>query len=130
MKMEEQIDRQGRQSYKLTFDDKPTVWEMVDALNEIAVDGYGDWDIGVAIGCLVIREHIETEQEAAERRLAEATAELRSERSGRRLKKPKPNPPMESRQCDRRDVHGPHDYQAEFGAYVDTHCPGNDGRRH
>lgn len=31
-------------------------------------------------------------------------------------------------QCDRRDLHGPHNYQANFGDYIDTFCPGNDGK--
>ncbi len=43
---------------------------------------------------------------------------------------PTPNNPTGSvQQCDRRDLHGPHDYQAEFGAYYDVHCPGNRGDR-
>jgi hypothetical protein len=32
----------------------------------------------------------------------------------------------EERRCDRRDVHPRHDWQADFGAYHDVTCPGND----
>lgn len=43
---------------------------------------------------------------------------------------PTPNNPSGTvRQCDRRDIHDPHDWQAEFGAYFDVHCPGNDGKK-
>jgi hypothetical protein len=37
------------------------------------------------------------------------------------------NPNGEVRQCDRRDLHEPHEYQAEFGAYFNVFCPGNVG---
>ena len=37
------------------------------------------------------------------------------------------NPNGEVRQCDRRDLHDPHEYQAEFGAYFNVFCPGNVG---
>lgn len=37
------------------------------------------------------------------------------------------NPNGETRQCNRRDIHGPHEWQAEFGAYFDVYCPGNTG---
>lgn len=37
------------------------------------------------------------------------------------------NPNGEVRQCDRRDIHKPHEYQADFGAYFDVYCPGNQG---
>jgi hypothetical protein len=37
------------------------------------------------------------------------------------------NPTGEVRQCDRRDLHEPHEYQAEFGAYFNVYCPGNRG---
>jgi hypothetical protein len=37
------------------------------------------------------------------------------------------NPNGEVRQCNRRDLHEPHEYQAEFGAYFDVYCPGNTG---
>lgn len=37
------------------------------------------------------------------------------------------NPNGEVRQCDRRDLHEPHEYQAEFGAYFNVYCPGNQG---
>lgn len=37
------------------------------------------------------------------------------------------NPDGESRQCERRDLHDPHEYQPEFGAYFFTYCPGNTG---
>lgn len=41
---------------------------------------------------------------------------------------PTPNNPTGTvRQCDRRDIHSRHDYQADFGAYFDVHCPGNSG---
>lgn len=35
----------------------------------------------------------------------------------------------EPQQCDSRALHGPHDYQAEFGAYFLTHCDGNNGSK-
>ena len=37
------------------------------------------------------------------------------------------NPSGEVRQCDRKDLHGPHEYQPQFGAYFNVYCPGNDG---
>lgn len=37
------------------------------------------------------------------------------------------NPDGEVRQCSRRDLHEPHEYQAEFGAYFNVFCPGNVG---
>jgi len=37
------------------------------------------------------------------------------------------NPNGAVRQCDRRDLHEPHEYQAEFGAYFNVYCPGNEG---
>lgn len=37
------------------------------------------------------------------------------------------NPTGTVRQCDRRDIHEAHDYQAGFGDYFDVHCPGNRG---
>lgn len=39
------------------------------------------------------------------------------------------NPSGSVQQCDRRDVHEPHEWQSEFGAYFDVYCPGNDGKR-
>lgn len=39
------------------------------------------------------------------------------------------NPTGEVRQCDRRDIHDAHEWQAEFGAYFNVYCPGNDGKR-
>jgi hypothetical protein len=41
----------------------------------------------------------------------------------------KNNPNGEVRQCDRRDIHFAHEWQAEFGAYFDVYCPGNDGKK-
>ena len=41
----------------------------------------------------------------------------------------KANPNGEVRQCDRRDLHKPHEYQAEFGSYFFVYCPGNDGTK-
>lgn len=37
------------------------------------------------------------------------------------------NPNGSVRQCTRRDLHEPHEYQAEFGAYFNVYCPGNTG---
>jgi hypothetical protein len=37
------------------------------------------------------------------------------------------NPDGEVRQCNRRDLHDSHEYQAEFGAYFNVYCPGNVG---
>ena len=37
------------------------------------------------------------------------------------------NPNGSVRRCDRGAVHSPHEYQAEFGAYFNAYCPGNDG---
>jgi hypothetical protein len=34
------------------------------------------------------------------------------------------NPNGEVRQCERKYLHGPHEWQAEFGAYFDVYCPG------
>jgi hypothetical protein len=39
------------------------------------------------------------------------------------------NPNGQVRQCDRRDLHEPHEWQAEFGAYFNVFCPGNTGSR-
>lgn len=39
------------------------------------------------------------------------------------------NPNGEVRQCDRRDLHEPHEWQAEFGAYFNVYCPGNKGEK-
>lgn len=39
------------------------------------------------------------------------------------------NPNGEVRQCDRRDLHEPHEWQAEFGGYFDVYCPGNQGEK-
>lgn len=39
----------------------------------------------------------------------------------------KNNPNGEVRQCDSRKIHSPHEWQADFGAYFDVYCPGNDG---
>jgi hypothetical protein len=37
------------------------------------------------------------------------------------------NPTGEVRQCARRDLHEPHEYQEGFGAYFNIYCPGNQG---
>lgn len=37
------------------------------------------------------------------------------------------NPDGEVRQCDRRDLHDPHEYQPDFGGYFNVFCPGNVG---
>lgn len=37
------------------------------------------------------------------------------------------NPNGEVRQCDKRVVHGPHEWQADFGAYFDVYCSGIQG---
>lgn len=37
------------------------------------------------------------------------------------------NPNGEVDRCDRRDIHGPHEWQREFGAYFNVYCPGNKG---
>lgn len=34
------------------------------------------------------------------------------------------NPNGSVRQCDRKEVHDPHEYQAQFGDYYDMYCPG------
>jgi hypothetical protein len=39
----------------------------------------------------------------------------------------KTNPAGETRRCDRRDIHESHEWQADFGAYFNVWCPGNDG---
>lgn len=39
------------------------------------------------------------------------------------------NPNGSVRQCDSRALHEPHEWQAEFGAYFDVYCPGNDGTK-
>jgi hypothetical protein len=39
----------------------------------------------------------------------------------------KTNPNGAVSQCDRRDIHEPHEYQAEFGSYFNVYCPGNKG---
>lgn len=39
------------------------------------------------------------------------------------------NPSGEIRRCDRRDLHPAHEWQAEFGAYFNVYCPGNDGSK-
>lgn len=39
------------------------------------------------------------------------------------------NPSGDVRQCDRRNLHEPHEYQAEFGSYFNVYCPGNDGTK-
>lgn len=41
--------------------------------------------------------------------------------------KTKNNPNGEVRRCGGRHLHEPHEWQAEFGAYFDVYCPGNDG---
>lgn len=38
------------------------------------------------------------------------------------------NPTGRVLQCDRRDIHDAHEWQAEFGAYFNVYCPGNDGK--
>lgn len=54
--------------------------------------------------------------------------------TGKHVKEPenhitKTNPNGAVSQCDRRDLHEPHEYQAEFGAYFNIYCPGNDGTK-
>lgn len=39
------------------------------------------------------------------------------------------NPTGSIGQCDRRDMHEAHEYQAEFGAYFNVYCPGNEGTK-
>jgi hypothetical protein len=39
----------------------------------------------------------------------------------------KTNPSGEVRQCDRRDIHEAHEWQAGFGDHFNVYCPGNDG---
>ena len=39
------------------------------------------------------------------------------------------NPNGSERQCDRRDIHDPHEWQADFGSYFNVYCPGNDGTK-
>lgn len=41
----------------------------------------------------------------------------------------KSNPSGAVRQCERRDLHEPHEYQPEIGAWFDVYCPGNDGSK-
>lgn len=41
----------------------------------------------------------------------------------------KNNPNGSVIQCDRRDLHDPHEYQRDFGDYFDVYCPGNDGTK-
>jgi len=39
------------------------------------------------------------------------------------------NPSGSVEQCDKRERHAPHEYQAEFGAYFNVYCPGNPPRK-
>jgi hypothetical protein len=39
------------------------------------------------------------------------------------------NPNGAVKQCNRRDLHEPHEYQAEFGAYFNVYCLGNEGSK-
>jgi hypothetical protein len=57
----------------------------------------------------------------------EASARLGPLRLDNRAHITDTNPNGEVRQCDRRDLHEPHEYQAEFGAYFNVYCPGNVG---
>jgi hypothetical protein len=42
--------------------------------------------------------------------------------------KTKTNPSGSVQQCDQRHIHGPHEWQNEFGGYFNVYCPGNDGK--
>lgn len=57
----------------------------------------------------------------------EASRRLGPLRKGSRQHVTDSNPNGEVRQCDRRDLHDSHEYQAEFGAYFNVYCPGNTG---
>lgn len=54
--------------------------------------------------------------------------------TGKHVKEPeshitKNNPSGYVYQCDRRDLHEPHEYQLHFGDLFDVYCPGNDGTK-